>query len=249
MPPETIPFAALETVFLDVGNTLISMDYQWIAKELQARGVEADEGRVHRAEAASRPLLSRALAAQTSTEGFGTFTLYMTMILERLGVAGDLSPLVSELIPVFRGPGPEKLWTRVLPGVPEALALLRELGLELVAVSNSDGSAEAVLERVGLRPLLKAVFDSHRVGFEKPDPRIFFHAMEKTRASAETTLHVGDLYDADVAGGRAAGLHTALLDPFGDWESADCPRYRDVRSLAHSLALARRRDDRGKVTP
>lgn len=241
MPPEPIPFAALETVFLDVGNTLISMDYRWIAEELQARGVEADEGRVYRAEAASRPLLSRAMAKQTSIEGFGTFALYMTIILEHLGVPGDVSsPLVSELIPIFRGPGPEKLWTRVLPGVPEALGLLRELGLELVAVSNSDGSAEAVLESVGLRPFLEAVFDSHQVGFEKPDPRIFFHALEQTEASAETTLHVGDLYDADVEGGRAAGLHTALLDPFGDWERADCPRYPDVKSLADSLAMARR---------
>ncbi len=239
MPPETVPFRSLETVFLDVGNTLISMDYRWIAEELEARGIEADEQRVHRAEAASRPELSRSLAERTTTEGVGTFSLYMTLILRNLGLSGDLSPVVSQLVPVFRGPGSERLWTRVLPGVPDALALLRELGLELVAVSNSDGSAEAVLERVGLRPLLEDVFDSHVVGFEKPDPRIFFRALEKTGAAADTTLHVGDLYDADIEGGRAAGLHTVLLDPFGDWESADCPRYRDVSSLARAIATAR----------
>jgi FMN phosphatase YigB (HAD superfamily) len=240
MTPAPIPFESLETLFLDVGNTLISMDYRWIAEELDARGIDADEARVHRAEAASRPSLSRALAERTTSEGVSTFALYLGLILGNLGLTGDVSPLVSQLVPVFRGPGPEKLWTRVLPGIPEALARLRALGIELVAVSNSDGSAEAVLERVGLRPLLRAVFDSHEVGFEKPDPRIFFHALEKTGTSAGTTLHVGDLYGADVEGGRAAGLHTALLDPFGDWESADCHRYRDVTSLVETLATARR---------
>jgi putative hydrolase of the HAD superfamily len=84
------------------------------------------------------------------------------------------------------------------------------------------------------------------VGFEKPDPRIFLHALSRAGARAETTLHVGDLYGPDVEGGRSAGLHTALLDPFGDWEGADCPRYPDVRSLAVALAAARPRARRAR---
>ena len=34
-------FADIETVFLDVGNTLISIDFDWVAAELGARGVYA----------------------------------------------------------------------------------------------------------------------------------------------------------------------------------------------------------------
>jgi putative hydrolase of the HAD superfamily len=232
MAPERLPFEELETIFLDVGNTLVSMDYAWISEEIAARGVEAGVERVRRAEAAARPVVSRAVAGEVSTEGLSMFSLYLKAILANLGVDGRLETLVEELTSVFRGPGREKLWSSVLPGLPEALASMKELGLRLVVVSNSDGTVENVLTLQGLRPYLDAVFDSHLVGFEKPDPRIFLHALESTGSSPRTTLHVGDLYSADVEGGRAAGLHTALLDPFGDWEDVDCPRYPDLSSLA-----------------
>ena len=56
------------------------------------------------------------------------------------------------------------VWNHVLPGVPEGLAALRARGLRLVAVSNSDGSAEAVLVATGLRDWFEAVIDSHTSG-------------------------------------------------------------------------------------
>lgn len=240
MPATELPLASIETLFLDVGNTLVSMDYGWIQRELAARGLTADLDRIHRAEAAARPAVSRAIGAAVSTEGTGTFALYLTELLRNLGKRSPDRGLVEELVAVFRGPGRERLWSRVLPGVSEALELLRELGLSRIVVSNSDGSVERVLQRQGLRPLLDAVFDSCLVGFEKPDPRFFLHALEETGASAGTTLHVGDLYAADVVGGRAAGVHVALLDPFGDWPDADCPRFTDLSELVRELAAVRR---------
>jgi putative hydrolase of the HAD superfamily len=119
--------------------------------------------------------------------------------------------------------------------VPEALEQLRSLGRTLVVVSNSDGTVERVLEQQGLRHYLDAVFDSHIVGFEKPDSRFFLHALEATGARAETTLHVGDLYSADIEGGRAAGVHTALVDPFDDWDGVDCPRFKDLGAISRAF--------------
>jgi putative hydrolase of the HAD superfamily len=239
MAGSEIPFAELETIFLDVGNTLVAMDYAWIQRELSARGIEADVGRIHRAEAAARPAVSRAVAGAVSTEGTSVFALYLREILHHLGVSRPARAVVEDLLAVFRGPGRERLWTYVLPGVPEALERLRDLGLGRVVVSNSDGSVERVLAGRGLRELLDAVFDSQIVGLEKPDPRFFQHALRETGASPARTLHVGDLYAADVVGGRAAGLHTALLDPFGDWADADCARFTDLAELARVLAAAR----------
>ena len=37
-----IPFRDIETVFLDVGNTLVSMDYSWIRAEFERVGVAAE---------------------------------------------------------------------------------------------------------------------------------------------------------------------------------------------------------------
>jgi putative hydrolase of the HAD superfamily len=237
-----IPWDRLDTLFLDVGNTLVSVDFDWIARELDARGVRARPEEVRRAEAAARPAISSAIERRGATEGTDAFRFYLGAVLARLDAARALgeagrNALGADLAPVLRGaPGEaNRLWSWVIPGVPEALAALRGGGYRLVAVSNSDGSAERGLVRAGLRGFLEAVVDSHHVGFEKPDPRIFAHALELASADPERTLHVGDMYHADVAGARAAGVHPLLLDPFGDWDHADCERVADLAELAARL--------------
>jgi HAD superfamily hydrolase (TIGR01509 family) len=92
---------------------------------------------------------------------------------------------------------------------------------------------------IGLRPHFHHVVDSAVVGVEKPDPRIFRHALDAVGARPERTLHVGDLYAVDVVGARAAGLHALLLDPHGDWAEVDCARAPDVASVARALVAAR----------
>ena len=210
-----IPYRDIETIFLDVGNTLVSMDFPWIQDELASVGISVELDALMRAEASARPVVSKAVAGERSTEGLGTFELYLKTILVDLGTPEDATAAhIERLVPVFHGPERERLWSRVLPGIPEALEELRSLGRTLAVVSNSDGSVERVLERQGLRHYLDAVFDSHLVGFEKPDPKFFEHALEETESEPESTLHVGDLYSADIQGGRAAGVHVALVDPF-----------------------------------
>jgi putative hydrolase of the HAD superfamily len=119
-----------------------------------------------------------------------------------------------------------------VPGTREALQVLREAGLGLVAVCNASGAAEQELMERGLRPFLDAVIDSHVVGFKKPDPRIFHYALALAQAEPGRTIHVGDLYNVDVAGARAAGLHAILIDPFDDWQEVDCVRMPDLLTLA-----------------
>ena len=233
----SIPFGKIETVFLDVGNTLVSMDYSWIRDELGGLGVHVTLEAIMRAEAAARPIISAAIEQDASTEGTPIFTLYLRTLVEGLAcdVASDdldSDAIARALVPVLRDAGRRKLWTSVLPGVPEALASLRRLGRKLAVVSNSDGTVERILIEQGLRGSLDAVFDSAIVGHEKPDPQFFLHALRETGARPESTLHVGDLYAADVVGGRAAGLHTALLDPYGDWDGVDCVRFRSLLEVA-----------------
>jgi FMN phosphatase YigB (HAD superfamily) len=186
--------------------------------------------------------VSRRITAGRSTEARDAQRFYLRSILEAL--AGELDPaqdagglerLCDELIPVLRGTGTTRLWSYVLPGVPEALAELRRARLRLVVVSNSDGTVERGLAEVGLRGLVDVVVDSHLVGFEKPDPRIFSHALSIFGSDPARTLHVGDTYAADIVGARAAGVHALLLDPHGDWGDVDCPVTTDVPALARRL--------------
>lgn len=220
-----------------MGNTLLSIDFAWVSEELRARGVDAAPEALRRAEAAARPRVSRRL--HEAGESPELFAFQLLCVLEGLEAArgrdeAQRRALVRELVPVLRARPTPRLWSQVLPGVPEALERLRASGLAVVAVSNSDGTVEQGLADCGLRGHFDAVVDSHVVGFAKPDPRIFHHALVAVGREADParTLHVGDLYHADVSGARAAGLHALLLDPYGDWEDVDCPRARDLSEIA-----------------
>jgi HAD superfamily hydrolase (TIGR01509 family) len=238
-----IPYSEIDTLFLDVGNTLISMDYAWVAEELAAHGVPCEVSALHRAEAAARPLVSAGLERR-STETEDAFRFYLETVLHCLPGGSDMDPLQlskisRELAPVLRPAGQaERLWSSVIPGVPDALISLGKAGVQLAAVSNSDGTVEEVLVRQNLRSYLSAVYDSQIVGFEKPDPRIFLYALKDLNADPARTLHVGDLYSIDVEGARAAGLHAVLIDPFGDWKNIDCDRVRDLSELSRKVLEA-----------
>jgi HAD superfamily hydrolase (TIGR01509 family) len=240
-----IPFERLTTLFLDVGNTLISVDFDWIAREIRDRGHACEPEALRRAEAGARPELDRWLRRGRSTEAGDAFTTFLGFALRRVASLEELGDdgrreLARELAPVLRRPGrADELWRMVMPDVPEALARLGSLGLELVAVSNADGTVERGLETAGLRGHFAHVIDSAVVGFEKPDARIFEIALRRASADPQRTLHVGDLPAADVRGARAAGLHAALLDPYGDWADPGCPVFRDLAHLADTLASAR----------
>jgi len=245
-----IPYHQIETLFLDAGNTLVSIDFEWIARELAQRDVVCDVEALRRAEAAARPRVSALLADEGDREvervDF-SFAIYLDGILDQLerrgvSLAGRREALVDELVPVLRIPGrSDRLWRWVIPDVPAALAGFRAMGIQLVVVSNSDGTAERTLREQGLADHFDAICDSALIGFEKPDPRIFEHALEHAGARADRTLHVGDLYSADVVGARNAGLHALLLDPFDDWDDVDVPRLPDLAALHRALEAARPR--------
>ncbi len=238
-----VPWADLEALFLDAGNTLVCMDYALFAERLAAVGIAADPAALERGEAAARPLASRAIAASGSTEAPSTFASLMRGMLD--GAARHAGRALSDAVRergvealvalrAERGSS-QRIWSRVPPEVPRVLESLRESGLRLVVVSNSDGTVEASLCDAGLGDFFEAVIDSHLVGSEKPDPGIFHCALEASRSRPELTLHIGDLYPVDVLGARAAGLHAVLLDPYDDWQGADCDRIRDLGALVGKL--------------
>jgi HAD superfamily hydrolase (TIGR01509 family) len=243
--PARLPLAALDTLFLDAGNTLISIDFTIVAHEFAAHGVRAEPSEIARAEAAARPALSQWLAAGASQQDQDTHFSFLRNVLDHLPAGRALTlPARSRIAEaasarIYRPGASDELWNVPLPGVASALAELRDAGLRLVVVSNADGTVERGLTRAGLRGLLDVVVDSHLVGFEKPDPRIFAHALVVSGASPDRTLHVGDLYAADVVGARAAGVHALLLDPHDDWPPVDCALLPDVPALARAILSAR----------
>jgi putative hydrolase of the HAD superfamily len=98
------------------------------------------------------------------------------------------------------------------PDAAGTLAVLRAAGMRLAVVSNWDCSLASVLAEVGLAAAVDEVVVSAQVGVSKPDRRIFEAALERLRCKPEQALFVGDSLETDVAGARAAGIRSLLLD-------------------------------------
>lgn len=224
----------LRTVFLDAGGVLVYPNWTRVSEALQAQGVDA----AAQALATAEPFAKRRIdvhhtvaATNDTTRGW----LYFNLVLEAAGISRDerTDAALARLHAYHRR---QNLWESVPPGVLPALKALRARGLRLAVVSNANGTLCAHLDRLGLSALVDCVLDSCDVGVEKPDPRLFQIALERSGASAESTIHVGDLYQIDVVGARAAGLRGVLLDEAGLYEGVDCPRVRSLGELVDRIA-------------
>lgn len=217
----------LRAVFLDAGNTIVALDYALIAARLRAAGHPVSPNRVRHAEQHARARLDPHLARGRSTETLDVFRMYVRYVLDQLGIPWtEAAERIAEDLRTAKPPF--GLWSVGVPEAPAVLAALRQLGLRLAVVSNSNGTVADLLRTVGLADGLDAVVDSAVVGVEKPDPRIFLHAAAALGVRPEEAVHVGDLYSVDVLGAHAAGCQAILLDPAGAWTTADCPKAPDL---------------------
>lgn len=99
-------------------------------------------------------------------------------------------------------------------------------------VSNFYGNLATVCEEAGIRRLFSVIIDSGRVGYLKPDTRIFRRAVEELGLTPADATFVGDSLSRDMAGARAAGMrHIWLAGGTGRTAEPCCPGDRVIGSL------------------
>lgn len=123
-------------------------------------------------------------------------------------------------------------------GYPQVLEELKRLGFKLAVVSNADGRVERALHASGIGRFFATIIDSHVVGVEKPDARIFHLALEACGSTAAQSVYVGDIYEIDVRGARNAGMQALLLDPLDRYAAVDCVRIKSLADLPQLLTGA-----------
>lgn len=110
---------------------------------------------------------------------------------------------------------------------PDTERVLRRLfneGYSLAIVSNAPADTIDVVERLGLKRYTSTVVISGIVGYAKPNPEIFRIALKGVSCAPEETVHVGDVYEADVEGARNAGIRGILIDREGFSGDMNCPK-------------------------
>ena len=173
--------------------------------------------------------------AQAAPEEFGH---YHAAYVDHLGIHGEPR---ATAIGVLEGLWERSaLWTEALPWAVEGLDALLATGIPIVIVSNADGTVASVLAellQIGPGPgaPVHAIIDSGAVGVAKPDPRIFELALATVGATADRAIHIGDAYQYDVRGARAAGVTPVLIDPLGIRGDVDCLRVADLVAVVDLL--------------
>jgi len=97
-------------------------------------------------------------------------------------------------------------------GCLDALVEQHRLGV----VSNGQGSQQRhKLEALGIADYFACIVISGDLGRRKPSPEIFLEACAKLGTAPEEAAYVGDRYEIDALGARAAGLTGVWLDRLG----------------------------------
>jgi len=99
---------------------------------------------------------------------------------------------------------------RSLQGSVGVLTALRQR-FTLGVISNFYGNVATLCQECGLAALCDVIIDSAQVGVSKPEQRIFTLALEQLGRTPQTAVYVGDSFERDVLGARAAGLRTIWL--------------------------------------
>jgi putative hydrolase of the HAD superfamily len=242
----------VSAILLDAGGVLVFPQPDLLRPPLQALGVSPDVAAFERAHYQAMLVQD----AATVPPAPGTWWReYLVGYFAGCGVAEDqCRELATEVALATVG----ETWTHVGTGAMAGLRALAALGLPMGVVSNSDGTVQAALRRLGVcyapdkpdKPdkqdapdaagitagstagvPVGVVVDSAVVGVAKPDPAIFGIALDALGVPASgTVLHVGDSLRYDVAGALAAGLEPVHLDPHGFCPAPD--GHRHVRTLA-----------------
>jgi len=212
----------IKAIFFDAGGTLVHLDDCSICDLIKTElGIEtaAAQERFTRAQHLGMSEVARLVAEGTgSTEQLKR--QFYSVLLPEIGVSSER--LEDAIACVLRLAQKEILWRKAGPGTARTLRELKERGLALAIVSNSDGRVESALKQAGISEFFDFFIDSFLVGVEKPDPRIFQMAADRAGIAAGEAVYVGDLYSVDVVGARRAGMLPILYDPYGFNKSSDC---------------------------
>jgi REG-2-like HAD superfamily hydrolase len=240
MPEQTDAGARLRAVFLDIGGTIMRPHPSW---EHVYEIVLAEYGVEIEIEA-----LREALRRQYQHGGWGfnegfepteENSFRRTVELDRaalkeLGVRDLPDTFYRRLGELFML---TSTW-HIFPDSYTALSGLKARGLIVGALSNWVWNLPELLHALDLVSHFDFIAASARIGFEKPRPEIFRHALAQAGAEPAEAIHVGDHLDADVGGARKLGIGAVLIDRDGHYAEARVPDdVPIVRSLDELLPI------------
>ncbi len=212
------PGKQFEVVLFDLGNTLLYFDGVWdqvipamdtaLLRSLQTSGYRLDEQDfIHQVERRF---------AEFDAQKSGEFLEFSTAFILRslLGEMGYpeipdaiLRKAIQDMYAVSQAH-----WQREA----DTITTLQELhaqGYRLGIISNAgdDQDVQTLIDKAGIRTYFDIILTSAAQGIRKPNPRIFYQALQHWDMPPERAIMVGDTLGADIFGAKNAGIYSVWI--------------------------------------
>lgn len=213
--------SATKFAFFDLDNTLVDQSgalRAWAEQFVSDRGID--------------PAAVDFLAVKSTIAA--TWTEYAADFKRHFRLADSVERLVRDVTETY------PRYFVLDEAVSEGLRRLRSEGWRLGIITNGATTMQsAKIDHVGLRDLVDGVFISEAEGSRKPERRIFERAAAQlgVQLGQRNGWMVGDMLDADVAGGVGAGLRTIWLQRDYPLTAADPQPHHVCTSIADALKL------------
>jgi putative hydrolase of the HAD superfamily len=230
------PRPTLKAIFLDAAGTLfrlrepVGRTYSRIAAR---HGIQADPDRLEAAFRTAWRSLPPPLHPENRPPSDDDRSWWRELVGQTFLHGADRirpdDPLDSLFDDLYAHYGEADAW-RLHEDTLEAVTGLSRR-FRLLVLSNFDRRLPGILAGLGLTGFFERLIISSEVGAAKPHPRMFRAALAACGLPPEECLHVGDDFNADIAGARAAGLasfhlhrpETTLATLLGNLSGNDFP--------------------------
>ena len=228
-------------ISFDYGHVLGGIDLDELVRRIGKQGFSASRERI----AAAMPDAYRAHDVAIA-RGLGHEAGWKALMghMVACGTARDAASCAPVVDALWDLQPQSNLWRFVPDEVRALLTDLAARGVPMVVTSNSEGRVAELAAEVGIAGYFRVILDSGRLGFGKPERRIFELAREGLGVAMHEMVHVGDSEKADIVGAKDAGAKAIRFDAFLPWAEgasradAVAKTFDELRAqLEHALAL------------
>lgn len=178
--------AAIQSIFFDIGYTLVNEDDVWLArckeqaatKQAQLLGITAD------------------MLWEDVTNASVTFQSQWNSVIQKYGFTQS-AKYQSELETLY----------------DDAKIVLEKLSqhFRLGIIANQSGNLSDRLRNWNIDKYFSTIISSADYGISKPDERLFFEALQKSGCEACNAVMVGDRLDNDILPANKLGFQTVRI--------------------------------------
>ncbi|WP_284141185.1 MULTISPECIES: HAD-IIIA family hydrolase [unclassified Virgibacillus] len=198
---------AKKFIWFDLGYTLVHLNREEIYHQLlKEEGIDRSVEDLAVAFHLTDKYFMREHPGFLSNKGTDFYDVYYSKLHNFIGIS--LPPFPPHEVN-------EKMEWQIYSETIPALQALTASGYRLGLISNWDQTARTILQKTGIEPFMEQIIISSDLQIEKPDEKIFTHALQQARVSASECLYVGDNYYDDVIGSNRVGMDCVLINAHG----------------------------------